>query len=173
MDKRKYQSSKGYSLIELLVVLAVFSVIAVLATQTTFLSLRGSRKSQAQIRVRENVDYAINIIERHLYNAKSIDCKAVQSDPTTINYIDRANIPGSFSCKIDDPNREGFIASESARLTSEEVYISSCTFSCEDVPGLVFAQEVRLEIAAEDKSQVGVEGSRFNNKYNFVIRNTQ
>ena len=69
--KKDKKNIKGYSLVEILVVIVLFSVLAVIATQTLFLSFRGSRKSGNVVLVRNNVDHATGVMERHLRNARA------------------------------------------------------------------------------------------------------
>ena len=63
---------KGMSLLEILVVVAIFSILGVIVTRSVLLTLRGSKKSESQVKVRENVNYALAVIERQLRNADSI-----------------------------------------------------------------------------------------------------
>ena len=58
--------SMGYSLVELLVAVSLFSVIILITSQAIVLSLRSSRKGESLITVRENIDYAFGVMERHI-----------------------------------------------------------------------------------------------------------
>jgi prepilin-type N-terminal cleavage/methylation domain-containing protein len=123
---------QGLSLLEILVVITVFSILAVLATRAVFLTLRGSRKSESTIKVRENVDYSLAVIERNIRNAESIEeCPNV--DTTIISYLDENGVLTSFSCASDADG--GYIASASGRLTSSEVDVTTCSFVCEEGGG--------------------------------------
>jgi Tfp pilus assembly protein FimT len=119
----------GISLLEILVVITVFSILAVLATRAVFLTLRGSRKSESTIKVRENIDYSLAVIERNIRNAESIE-ECPNTDTSIISYLDDNGISTSFSCASDADG--GYIASASGRLTSSEVDVTTCSFVCED-----------------------------------------
>lgn len=119
---------KGASLIEMLVAVSVFAVLGVILTQSLVLTLRGSRKSEAQIKVRENLDYAFSVIERQLRNANSIS-ECPNSDTRVISYTDGMGVLSNFSCLGTD-GVDAYISSGSARLTSEEIIINSCSFVC-------------------------------------------
>lgn len=111
---------KGISLIETLIVIGVFAVLGILSTSAVLLSLRGSNKGESQIKIRENLDYAVSVIERQLINAESVTtCTA-----SSVVYKDSLGGSGSFSCTGDR------IASGSAWLTSDEITVSACSFSC-------------------------------------------
>ncbi len=117
----------GISLIETLIVISVFAVLGILSTSAVLLSLQGSKKGDAQIKVRENLDYAVSIIERQLRNAGNIS-PCPNTNPLVINYSDSNNISSSFSCLA--VGSAGYIASGSARLTSDEIKITACSFTC-------------------------------------------
>ncbi len=147
------KSKSGVSLIEILVVITVFAVLGILATRAILLSLVGSRKGDAQIKVRENVDYAVSVMERQLRNAESVSpCLEIPEPVSVINYNDSDNNPSSFTCNII----EGYIASGSARLTSDEIEITSCTFTCTEGTAST-PPKVAIDIKAQD---AGTQGSK-------------
>jgi len=119
---------KGFTLVEILVVITVFAVLGVITTQTLLISLQGSRKSGSLTSVRENLNYALSVMERQLRNAESVVC--TKSTYTNITYNDENGKETSFSCLGD------YIASGSARLTSSETVITACEFTCNNPVGL-------------------------------------
>jgi prepilin-type N-terminal cleavage/methylation domain-containing protein len=129
---KKKKTIQGISLLEILVVITVFSILAVLSTRAVFLTLRGSRRSESSIKVRGNVDYSLAVIERNLRNAESI-VECPNTDTSIISYLDEDGVSTSFSCGTDSDG--GYIASASGRLTSSEVDITNCSFVCEDDSG--------------------------------------
>jgi prepilin-type N-terminal cleavage/methylation domain-containing protein len=176
----KLLKKNGFSLVEILVVLGVFAVLAALVTQSIFLTLRGSRKSESVISVRENLDYALNIMERHIYNSKSVNCVSA----TQIEYLDEQESGvgaqgGVFAClETASGGDPGYIASASAgttldnarRLTSTKVDITSCSFVCnisasQDVP-----DSVDVSLTAESAESVGAEGAQVTVNTKFLLR---
>ncbi len=145
--------NKGISLLEILVVITVFSILAILATIAILSTLRGSRKSEALVRVRENIDYSLAIMERNLRNAESVDCST--STPSLINYRDERGVAASFSCITAAGST--YIASSSARLTSEEVEITACSFTCDDSTS---PPSVEISVAARRTDAAVVEGAQ-------------
>lgn len=141
----------GYSLIEILVVLAVFSLLATIATQTIFLTLRSSRKVEASIKVRESLDNAVSVMERQLRNAKSV----TSGSTTQIDYIDNTGNAANFRCVTSSPN---YIASGSASLTSSDINLTSCTFSY--VPATTgVPASVSISLTGTQTTSSGVEGA--------------
>lgn len=116
---------KGVSLVEMMVVVLSFAILAILATRSLLLTIRGTKKGESEMKLRESIDYATAIIERQLRNATRVDCSNI---PSTIEYLDSEYSDASFSCVSF--GGESFLASSSARLTGEDVYLSECAFSC-------------------------------------------
>jgi prepilin-type N-terminal cleavage/methylation domain-containing protein len=161
------RSGAGWSLIELLVVVAVFAIVALLTTQALVHSLRGSRKSEFIGRVRENLDFSLAVIERHLHSAQSIGCP----NSETINYDDSEGVAASFTCvDIDGSGGDiGYIASSSARLTVDDVDVISCSFVCD--PGEVgVPPSVTMSITAEDANALGAEGAQVTMDTKILLR---
>ena len=168
MKKFKVQSSKfkvsGFSIIELLVVVSVFAILAVLTTQSLVLTLKGARKSEALIQVRENVDYATNIMERVLRGAVDIAC----TTDLRIDFTDNQGTTSFFECTGGSSGR---IASGSANITSNEVNIRCDTggvFACQfpvNVPPIVI-----INITAEDAASSGAEGAQYTTSTRVVLR---
>lgn len=149
------KNNLGTSLIEIVVVLGVFTVLGILSTRVIVLSLQGSKKADAQIKVRENLDYAVGVIERNLRNAKNI----TSCGTNIVSYVDSNNVATSFSCL--NISSLGFVASGSAnlRLTSDEIKITACSFTCTTGTQLT-PPKVAISIKAVDAaSQGSKEGS--------------
>lgn len=155
--------TKGISLIEILVVITIFAVLGILTTRSIFLTLQGSKKSESMVRVRENLNYSMGVIERQLRNANSIvDCTS-----NVINYIDQNGNPTSFSCVLGIDSR---IASGSARLTSDAVEITNCSFTCtlgiSTNPPLV-----NITIEGQDATAVGIQNTKVSTSTQIYLRN--
>lgn len=146
--KKIVKGVKGMSLLEILVVVAVFAILAILTTRAVLLTLKGSRKSESTAKVRGNVDYSLAVMERNLRNADFI----TNCTTSTISYVDEEGDPASFSYT----SIEGYIASGSARLTSSEVNVTSCIFTCSGTP----FRSVVIEIEAQDAEVTGSEGGQ-------------
>jgi type II secretory pathway pseudopilin PulG len=158
MKKNRISYKKGISLFETLIVIAIFAVLGVLATRIVVLSLRGANKSGSLVKVRENLDYAISIMERHIRNAESVsNCLQPSPTPTSqISYKDEDGLVGAFSCQ--DLGQEGYVASASARLTGETVGVTSCSFVCSPETS-TNPPSVTIELTGIDNSTNGIEKS--------------
>jgi len=153
-NKRKYKN--GYSLVEMLVVISVFSVLAVITTQALMLTFRSSRKAEAMINTQKDLRYALAVIERGLYNAESIIVCDIGWDDSIV-YRDEWNQTASFSC-LDDSG-VGYVASGSGKLTSTvSTDITDCEFRCTSGTGNS-PDTIDILLTAVDRNTAGAEGS--------------
>lgn len=165
--EKGFKFKQGFSLIEMLVVISIFAVIGVLVTRAVTLTLRGSKKSDSLVRVRENVNYSLAVIERQIRNSESIaSCTGVTLD--TLSYTSLEGISASFSCIT--PGTSGYIASGSARLTSADISITRCLFTCTQQDANNPAV-VRVSIDAEDATSTSTEKGSVSTDMEIVTRN--
>jgi prepilin-type N-terminal cleavage/methylation domain-containing protein len=158
---------KGFSLIEVLVVITIFAVLGVLVTQSVVLTLIGSRKSESIVHARENLDYSLNVIERHIRNAGAII--STSPDNYAIIYVDQNGKTSSFSCN-DMQSDDSFVASGSARLTNDSVKVTDCSFIW--TPGIGGSPDlVQISMTMADSSATGVQGSSVTSTMQIHLRN--
>lgn len=153
----------GFTLLEMLVVLAVFSILAIISSQTVIITLQGSKKSESLGKVKENLDYAIATMERQIRNATNVSCPST----TRIDYKDQNGISTYFSCS--DVGSAGYIASGSARLTSTDVTISSCAITCTQTDPKI-TPYVTLDITAKPQNVSGPSSSQVTSKTQIFLR---
>lgn len=162
-------TKRGFSLIEMLVVISIFAVIGILATTSVALTLRSSKKSDSLVRVRENVNYSLSIIERQIRNSESIDCTLVTAQ--NLPYVAEGGAAGRFNCTI---GATGNIASASGALlvpiTSSDISITACSFTCSQV-NVNNPPVVRLSVSAEDATSTGTEKGTVSTDMEIVTRN--
>ncbi len=136
----------GFTLVEVLVGTAVFVMLTILVVQIVLTSLRSSARSNFQITIRQNLDFAIGVMERQIRNAQEITaCTA----PTALEYVDQYGNESTFSCIFGVES--GYVASGSARLTGSDVVINACTFTCNGAPGEYTSVDISLS-AHPDKT---------------------
>ena len=166
----KKNTQKGLSLIEILVSITVFTILGVLITNSIFLTLRSTNKSSSTIKIRDNVNYFLSIIQRQLRGAQTITNCPNLDDTSIIEYVDENGDLGSFSCEISDGL--GYIASESARLNTEEINISTCSFECiEGSSGN--SPSVIVTVVAEDPTSNLVEKGKLSSTTRIYLRNIE
>jgi prepilin-type N-terminal cleavage/methylation domain-containing protein len=157
---------EGFSLIEILIVISIFSVIGILSTRAILLTMRGAKKSDSQVRVRENVNYALSVIERQIRNSEGVTCP--NPNPLILNYISPEGTQTTFSCVTAGTDK--YIASGSARLTSSDIVVTSCSFDCTQTD-LNNPPVVKVSVVAEDSTATSVEKGSITAETEIVTRN--
>lgn len=144
---------KGFTLIELLVAMSVFVVIGVFVTSTLSNVLTTRGKVEVTKAVRQEADYAVAVIERHLRSAQSVVCSE-----TDVSYVDLDGTSSSFSC-TGVGGDDSYIASGSARLTTSEVAITSCQFQCPTASQVTFSfsfSQKKITASPQESSSLSV-----------------
>jgi prepilin-type N-terminal cleavage/methylation domain-containing protein len=179
MTKNKLQiadmNKKGLSLLEVLVVITIFAVLGILVTQSVILTLQGSKKSESIIRVRENLDYSLNIIERQIRNASFVyedstyltQCSGTAS--TAIYYKDQNGKNSSFSC-VNIGAGNSYIASGSARLTSDTIKVTSCSFVCTQGT-MTNPALLKVDLTMQEASASGIQSANVSASTQIYLRN--
>jgi len=122
---------KGFTLIELLVVIGILGLVAAIGTDSFLSLLKGTTKARVLAEVRQNGNYALEVMERMIRNAKSLT-EYSGSSITIVGPDDQETI---FSC--GDSNGDGLndLASNSASLISDRVKVEDCGSVFSVVPG--------------------------------------
>ncbi len=165
---------KGFSLIETLVVIGLFALIATVVARSTAFSLSGSRKSDTSSMVREELENAVGVVERHLRSAKSIDATSCTGlEMSSINYIDQSGAAATFTC-VEDGDCSGTpdsqIAWSGSRLTSQQnICLRQCKFTCTQAVGNL-PPTVKILVEGVAKGTTGVEGSAITVETSVTLR---
>ncbi len=162
------KSQQGVSLLEILVVVTIFAILGVVVSRSVLLTLQGSRKTESIVKVRENLSYAMNIIERQVRNADSIPACPL-TDPNTLTYTDTFGQSTSFTC-VNIGQETGNVASGSARLTNDSITVTACSFACE--PGTVNnPASIVVDITAVDRNALSSSTSSVSLSNKIYLRN--
>lgn len=149
--------NKGFSLLEMLVVVTIFAIIALVTSQAIILTLTGTHKADAISKVRQNVDFTMEAISRQLYNAKSIS-QCPNADTSKITFTDQNNNNVTFSCvNVNNSNQPSAVASTSGNLTGSDIVITSCSFVCNPAVGSA-PPYVTITISAKQLTATGTSG---------------
>ena len=122
-----FQFSKGFSLVELLSAVAIFSVIGIIVVSILTLTLRGSRKADLTESLRQNGDVVLSKVVRSIRYAKSIDdplCipSATASAITITTLTDQET---TLSC---DSN--GITLNTLPLIDTNTILVQDCSFVC-------------------------------------------
>lgn len=165
---------KGFSVIELLVVVFVFSILGVIATQILAISLKTSNKSDSISTVKSDVDYALSTMERLLRNSSDITCPTVYPNPDTSNQLSYVGDGVSATFVCDASGGYIYLGPSSLRLTSPNITITNCAtlFTCTEgsTDGKV-PDSVSVNITAQRANVSGAEGSQYTTQTLIFLRN--
>jgi len=125
------KTEKGFTLIEMLVVTAVFMLLGVLLVSSLFSILKSNTKAELMKEIRQSGGYALSVMSRIITNGiiTDADCSAANSSIVVKN-------PDGGETTFECGGDPAYIASNSAQLTStQQVKISSCSnvFQCETI----------------------------------------
>jgi len=168
MQNVKFKIKDGFTLIEMMVTIAIVGVVAVITTGFLFSSISGSGKAEIGKEARQNGNYALNVMQRMILNSKSVSCPAggKQIDVRDIN----DNLT-EFFCD-DDPDNEKFkISSNSADLTGDNVAVSGCDFSCVTFAGKPSRVSIEFSVSQKGVSSRPSESGKIDFKTEVMTRN--
>ena len=119
----------GFTLVEMLIVTAVFMLLGVLLVNSLFSILKSNTKAELMKEIRQSGSYALDVMSKMITNGIITDtnCSAANSS-IVIKNPDGGET--TFECSGDP----AYIASNSAQLTNiQQIKISSCSsvFQCE------------------------------------------
>lgn len=123
--------SKGMSLFELLIIIALFLVVTSIAGQGLFVTIKGSSKSKTTTKVKQDANYVVSILERSVHSASAF----VTSTNSSISFRDEVGNPVSFSCIVASSGLNGAITQNTTSLISSSSKVDICTVSCQPAGG--------------------------------------
>lgn len=159
--------NRGFSLVEMLVVIATFSILAILATQSLALTFKGSTKSESMISAQKDIRYALSVIERGLYNADEILSTCDSTWVNSFSYRDKDGNTITFSC--ESVSGIGFVALDSERITSEDTSITNCSFRCSMGTGNA-PDRIDIQLTGSSIHATGIEGSQVSITNSVLLR---
>lgn len=161
MEMIKSQKSKqGFTLIEMLVATTVLALIAAVVTQVFSLTTKSNTKTEVLKEVKQNGDFALELLTRLIRNAQSVTspCSATGETTTSLTIKNPDGFFSTFSCKLN--NNVWKIASSGgetdAYLTSDSVSLlqsgNQCglTFVCKTIAGV--AKNVKVSFGLQQRA---------------------
>jgi len=142
----KLQATRGFTLIEMLVVVGLLGLVMTVTVQLLLFNLKVNKKSQSLSKIKQSGDYALSSMTRMLRNAREV----LECSSSSVRF---QNPDGGITELTCNTGAGGYIASNSSNLTAteENIDLSSCVFACTEGlnrrdPGAVQIQ-FRLEQA--------------------------
>jgi prepilin-type N-terminal cleavage/methylation domain-containing protein len=123
---------RGYTFIELLAVISIFSVIGIAIVSILFTTLRGSRKSDLLVMLKQNGDFAISQMTNNIRYAKSLDTPASCTTPVTTKTItiSSATDNGQTTYVCPAVSTSGITSNSASLVDTNAVAVTACNFVC-------------------------------------------
>ena len=116
----------------MLVVLSIVSLISVFGLNFFVTTLKGSAKSTVTAEIKQNGNYALDVMSYYIRNASAIT--ACSSSSISVRQWDNSEV--TFTLVNTDPNINSYIASNSSILTNTNqdngVSVTDLTFVCSE-----------------------------------------
>jgi prepilin-type N-terminal cleavage/methylation domain-containing protein len=146
----KVRGCEAFSLIEVLVVISLFAIIAVITAQSLIRIIGNTSNSNSSTRARENLEYALSVMDRSIKNAKEVNVNAnsCAASNRRVEYITRENITESFECTTLGGRTS--IEQNGEALISNEVNLSRCRMTCITPVGQTVPTAVEIELEGTD-----------------------
>lgn len=121
----------GFTLIEILVVIAILSIVLVAFSSTLFSILNGEAKTEVSNQVKQNGEYVLSFIDQTIRNARNIAVSGGGSVLTAVN-PDGNSSTTTISCVTGNPNKftltsTGVPPINSQPITEDFVTVLDCT----------------------------------------------
>jgi prepilin-type N-terminal cleavage/methylation domain-containing protein len=136
-------NQKGYTLVELLIVMFILGTVGTIALSIFVTSLRGGNKSTSVNDIRQNGNYAISQMSKMISYAQVFEgvCKSSDDCTNPANFTTTCTDQGQSYSQIKIMSFDGgetifscvgnTISSNSASLTNvSDMLVTSCNFSC-------------------------------------------
>lgn len=170
----KFLQKRGFTLVELLVVLTIFLTVGGVIITVLFISFRGSSKSEVVTSVKQSGTFALSQIVKSIRYAGSLDTPdscipSTSSSTLTVTSI-TDGLQTTYSCPAD---MNSPITSNSAALVdTSKVVVSQCSFTCSQT-SLVDPPKVTIQFTLTSKSGGGalVDTSTIPFQSSVIMRN--
>lgn len=150
--------SAGFSLLEFLLAMGVFSFISLVIAQVFISTLRSNTKTEIIKEVKQNGEFALETMTRLLQSATSIDsaCTAGGTGAKSIRFINPDRSMTTLNCALDGSvtriaSRSGgmvdYLTSQNTSLGGTSCAESSLSFRCTDPVGAVPVIRISFQLA--------------------------
>jgi len=157
----QFSSSKGFTVIETLVIIFVFVMVSIMSFAFLLTTLIGNSKIETMKEARQNGSFALTAIERLIVSSKDVVCNSAQS--LTITMLDGTST--DVSCTAER------IASGGGYLTSDKVRVLNCNFICNKVAGIPETVGIGYSVSQKEVTAKTSETANVSFSSKVIVRN--
>lgn len=162
--KQEMTKRRGFTLMELMVVITVISLLSVTAVGLFYQTLRGGSRAAYLKELDQNAALVINVLEGHIRNAREVSAVGASSCPGTASTLSIIGLDGRVT-QFSLTN--GKVASNGGEISSSTITISNLSFTClrnEGIPDQVtisfLAQYIINSTVVDQKTYTSTVGLR-------------
>lgn len=134
---------RGFSLIEIIVVIGLFSIVAVITTQVILRTIANTSTSNSSTRARENLENALSVVERSIRGSHQISCVST----TRVEFLNPNDQLESLECSSAG---NGNLFYNSQPLVSGEIVVNECSLACVTTSGHTAPNGVNIVLSGKD-----------------------
>lgn len=174
----KKNTNAGFSLLEMVVALAIISGISVVLSQVFLTTVRTNTKTEVIKDLKQNGDVALEAITRAVQSAKSITCDSatsltvVNADATTNTFACVSNGSQTRLSKTDATGLT-YLTADSVTMGGADCDTTTFTVTCTDISGSPGAVAVKFSLAANGLSSSAFEQASQTFETSITMRNVQ
>lgn len=102
-------SKRGFTLVEILVVISILTVMGVILTEIFFRSIRGSAKAEMTSRIKQNGQTALETIDKTLRSADGIIC--TNTDSSVVLFV-KSGVYTRYTYNVATPTINGSLSTD-------------------------------------------------------------
>ncbi len=137
--------SGGFTLIELMVVVAVVGTLSVAGVGLFYRALRGTSKTESYKELEQNVVLVMNILERHIRNSRTVLAVGGGECPATGATLSILGFDGGTT--LFGLTAEGAVASNGSEISASSISILDLEFICTRQAGA--PDQITINLTAE------------------------
>lgn len=175
----KADMKRGFTLIEVLVSVGIIAMIGIVLAQGFFAMVRTNTKTELIKDVKQNGDFALDVMSRMIRNAASVttSCATGGTTTPTLTILNADSFTTTFGCNVDGttPRIASTSAGKTDYLTSRNVSLgtnctNALTFVCYQLPGEKTGVKITFTLGAVGNPQSQFEKASSSFQMSVVTR---
>ena len=137
-----FQFCKGFTLLELMIAVAIIAGIGSVIAQAFFLTTKSNTKVEVLKDVKQNGDYAIAVMERMIRNSRSVTSSCAGTATASLSIKNPDGASTTFGCLVDSSvtrlastsgTRTDYLTGTSVSLGGIDCTTAALLFTCSSV----------------------------------------